>query len=133
MGVAHGRRVEVEAEAVGPAVSGVGLLGAREVGQVVVLHAGEMPDEPGYGVAPFAASAERSYRELVLTEPVDAARHEVVDAVEQIGQYFRDVHALTVGAPSARHDLRRRGDSAGSRRTTWLNQTFLTKLREGHV
>ena len=80
---------ERQPEPFGPAFRRPGLLGARHVGDVIVLDPGQVPDQPRDRVPP----AVWPERQLVLGQTAHGAQHHAVDPAEHLGQQFADRHA----------------------------------------
>ena len=86
--VPGGVRGEREPEPRDPALRRPDLLDARDVGDVVVLHPREVPDQPGDRVR--AAVHAVGHRRLV--EALDGPVHIGLDPVEEIAQQVDRVH-----------------------------------------
>jgi len=81
--------VEGEREPLCEALRGVDLLGAGDLGDVVVLHPGEVPDQPADRVGP----RRRGLGELVDGQAVDGPGDHALDVVEGGCEQFVDAHA----------------------------------------
>ncbi len=81
-------RVRSPSEALVPTVGQVALLLAGGLGDVVVLHPGEVPDEPGDGVGPVAGRGG----ELALIQVVHGRAHDVGQAPIELDEVAADIH-----------------------------------------
>src|SRR5882757_2055540 len=98
--VTDGGRREGQPEALLPALRGPDLVVAGDLGDVVVLYSGEVPDQPGDRVG----LAVGALGELVGGQPVDGFVHHFPDPAEGVGEQFSGVHG----------DSLREVDAAGS-------------------
>ena len=114
--VARVGRVGLEPETARPVPARPDLLGAEQLGDVVVLHPGQVPHEPPDRVGTrFGGPAD-----LLLVESVHGAGRQWWDAVVDLEQQRRSIHGLHLMQRVRRTGLSRRGppggaDNAGSR------------------
>jgi hypothetical protein len=85
--VTRGRCGQRQPEPLVPPARGPDLLGVGDAGDVIVLHAGEVPDEPRDGVRVVDAGAE-----LLRGQPLDDVVHVLANAAEGVGQQVHGVH-----------------------------------------
>ncbi len=83
--------VDRQPEPVGPSLGRPDLFLAVEPGDVIVLDAGQVPDEPGDGVG----LAVRPEGQLLGREPVDRGVHGVTNPLEGVLQHISTRHSMT--------------------------------------
>src|SRR5665213_165201 len=104
-------RIERQTEALDPAALDPGLLGAMHSRDVIVLDAGEVPDQPADRVGIRVGTIGQ----LVCGQPPDCDMHEFADSVERVGEDIASGHGGKVSPKPHRPEARRVGDSLPSR------------------
>lgn len=88
LSVADRTVVERQREPVAPPIGGPYLLGTGHSSYMVVLHARQMPDQPGDRVG-LGVGTER---QSMLRDVVEGVVHDTLDAFESVHQYFGVIH-----------------------------------------